>query len=362
MALHLPVIRELDRLPPLANRQRSGSRAAGDPSADLKDGLGRRYTYLRLSLTDRCNFACVYCMPPGGEADHAVRPELLTFEEIVRLVSLLAASGVRRLRLTGGEPLVRKDAVELVRRIRSRTPIDDIVMTSNAHRLPELARPLAEAGLRGVNISIDSLRPVVFRKVTRGGDLKKVLRGFSAALEAGLAVKLNIVALGGVNDDDVGPLVDFAWAHGVTPRFIELMPLGYGSSLRAHRRSASELIARLGERVEAQAWLPQARHHGPARYLPKKGDPTKKVGFITAISDEFCASCNRLRITARGELRTCLADRKGVSLRDVMRSGQRDGDILEAVRWALGEKDRGHAFLDPAAREHTHVGMSLVGG
>ncbi|MGF1468521.1 MAG: GTP 3',8-cyclase MoaA [Sandaracinaceae bacterium] len=336
----------------------------GDPEVPLlSDARGRVYSYLRLSLTDRCNLACVYCMPPGGETEHALRPELLTFEEALQVIEVFAAGGVRRVRFTGGEPLVRKDVVRLVEMVRRRTPIEDLVMTSNAVRLPELARPLAQAGLRGVNISIDSLDGDRFRAITRGGDLGPVLAGFHAALDAGLQVKLNIVALGGVNDDEVGALVDFAWDHGVVPRFIELMPLGEAALLPAERfLSADRILDLLGDRVERTVERHGETGKGPARHLPARRRDGRKVGFITAISDEFCGTCNRVRVTAKGDLRACLADRTAVSLRDLLRDGATDRDLAWAIHWALGGKDRGHHFLDDAVEEHTHVGKSLIGG
>lgn len=329
----------------------------------LTDPSGRLYTYLRLSLTDRCNLACVYCMPPGGEHEHALRPDLLSFEEASRLVAVFAAGGVRRVRFTGGEPLVRKDVVRLVSMVRRQTPVDEIVMTTNAVRLPELARPLADAGLNGVNVSIDSLDPDRFREVTRGGELGPVLAGVHAAMDAGLEVKINVVALGGVTDHEVGAIVDWAWDLGLTPRFIELMPLGEAAKLPSERfLSADRIVALLGDRVAREGDRRVEAGKGPARYLPSADGSGRRVGFITAISDEFCESCNRVRVTAKGDVRACLADRRAVSLRDMMRAGASDADLSWAIHWSLNTKDAGHGFNDPAADEHAHVGMSLIGG
>jgi len=335
----------------------------GHPAVpQLTDREGRVYDYLRLSITDRCNFACVYCMPPGGEEEHALRPELLTFEELVRLVGVFARGGVRRVRLTGGEPMVRKDVVRLVEMIRRSTPIESLVMTTNAARLPELARPLADAGLDGINVSIDSLDPDRFREMTRGGELGPVLAGIHAALEVGMTVKVNAVALGGVNEDEIGALVDWAWGLGVTPRFIELMPLGEAASLPPEAfLSAERIEARLGDRLAGERGAPVAGA-GPARYVAAADGSGRRVGFITAVSDDFCATCNRVRVTAMGDLRACLADRRAVSLRDRMRAGASDEDLAWAIHWSLNTKDAGHRFTDPTAREHEHVGMSLIGG
>ncbi len=328
----------------------------------LTDRAGRTYTYLRLSLTDRCNYACVYCMPPSGEPEHALRPELLTFEEVVRLVRVFADGGIRRLRLTGGEPLVRKDVVRLVEMIRRTTPIESLLMTTNAARLPELARPLKDAGLDGVNVSVDSLDPARFRELTRGGELSQVLAGIHAALDAGIEVKINAVALGGVNDDEVGAIVDWAWDLGVTPRFIELMPLGEASNLPSGTFSSSSDVERLlGDRIGRSPGA-SITDAGPARYASAADGSGRRVGFISAVSDDFCGTCNRIRVTAMGDVRACLADRRAISLRDLVRAGASDADLSWAVHWSLGTKDAGHRFTEPGATEHEHVGMSLIGG
>lgn len=338
---------------------------ASDALPRMSDPLGRTYSYLRLSVTDRCDLACVYCMPPSGEDDHAERPELLSFEESARLARILAESGVDRIRFTGGEPLVRREVVRLIELVAGSTGIADLVMTTNGHRLGELALPLRKAGLAGVNVSIDTLDAGRFREITRGGDLKRVLAGVHAALDAGLETKVNAVLMRGVNDQDAERLVDWAFDLGVTPRFIELMPLGEASKLPASVfMSQAELISLLEGRVSAlpaDEFVP-VTGRGPARYLPARDGSPRKVGFISAVSNEFCGSCNRLRITARGDVRACLASRSAVSLRDLMRAGAADRDVAWAVHRALGTKAAGHAFTDSAVDEHTRVGMSLIGG
>ncbi|MET0342300.1 MAG: GTP 3',8-cyclase MoaA [Polyangiales bacterium] len=351
-----------------------GSRASsplGVPPDDFaRDGLpplvdrqGRHYTYLRLSVTDRCDFACVYCMPPSGESDHAVRPELLSFEEAARLARVFAELGINRIRFTGGEPLVRRDVVRMVELVRRQSGVEKLVMTSNASRLDELAHPLAQAGLTGVNVSLDSLDVARFADITRGGSLPRVLAGIHAARDAGLALKLNIVAMGGVNDDEVGQLVDFAWDLGITPRFIELMPLGEASNLPSERFiSHDALRALLGDRVTDEAPVHGVAGQGPARYLRARDGSGREVGFITAVSSEFCGSCNRVRVTARGDLRACLASRNAVSLRDALRAGADDRTLAWLVHGALGTKLAGHFFDSSDVDEHRHVGMSLIGG
>lgn len=353
------------RLPLAAESRRALSEAVPPPPpgfvpGPLADAEGREIRYLRISVTDRCDMACIYCMPPGGEAEHGLREELLSFEEIARLVRAARPLGVQRVRLTGGEPLVRRDVVRLVARVRE-VGVEDLVMTTNGSRLGPLAVSLAAAGLRGVNVSIDSLHPERFERITRGGSLAQVLAGIDAARAAGLELKLNTVVVRDENDDELEALTRWAWSIGATPRFIELMPIGEGASLGTARHvGAAEMRARLAGLLDAHDARPDPER-GPARYVASR-DGAGRVGFITAVSDEFCASCNRLRVTALGELRACLASRRAVSLRDVLRAGTDDLGIAWALTWALAGKARGHAFADLAAHEHTHVGMSLVGG
>jgi len=328
----------------------------------LRDSRGRRYTYLRLSVTDRCDLACEYCMPPSGEDDHAVRRDLLTFEEAARAVSVFASAGIRRVRFTGGEPLVRKDIVRLIELVHRRTDVEQLVMTTNATRLAELARPLRDAGLDGVNVSIDTLDADRFAEITRGGDLGRVLAGIHAALDVGLEVKLNTVPLRGRNHDELGRIVDFAWSLGMSPRFIELMPLGEGAKLpQSMRMNAGDVLEMLGDRVSDEA-SSGIEGQGPARYMAAADGSGHRVGFITPISNEFCDTCNRVRVTARGDIRACLASRRAISLRNIMRAGGSDLDLAWAMVWSLSGKDRGHQFLESAEDEHERVGMSLIGG
>ncbi|MEM7606924.1 MAG: GTP 3',8-cyclase MoaA [Myxococcota bacterium] len=322
----------------------------------MSDRLGRRYRYLRVSVTDRCDFACEYCMPAGGEVEHDRRAELLSFEEIVATIGTFRSLGVQRVRFTGGEPFVRKDFVKLVAKVAAAFPEIELALTTNASRLLPALPALRDAGLRSVNISIDSLDEARFAAITRGGDLGAVRAAIEAACSMGFEVKLNVVPMRNVNEDDWRPLVDFAWRVGATPRFIELMPLGEGARIADRRVRAAEVRAALaiaGEGVSGGA----AR--GPARYGRGSGG---RVGFIAPLSQGFCDGCNRIRINARGDLRACLADRAAVSLRDVLRHGGDARDLAWAALWALGQKADGHGFNVPGEREHEHVGMSLIGG
>jgi cyclic pyranopterin phosphate synthase len=328
----------------------------------LEDAHGRPITYLRASITDRCDLACAYCMPPDGEDDHARRDEQLGFDELARIVDVFARSGVRRVRLTGGEPLVRRDVVQLVALLRARHPALALAMTTNGTRLAALAAPLREAGLDTVNVSLDALDPGLFRTITRGGDVAAVLSGIRAARAAGLSVKLNTVLLGGVNDAEIPGLVDFAWSLDIVPRFIELMPLGEGARLpQARFVSAAQALAPIAHRLRDDP-APGEAAHGPARYRHAADGSGRRVGVITALSDAFCGACNRLRLTARGELRACLASPDGMRLGEHLRAGASDLDLAWHVHAALGSKAAGHGFLDAARDAHTRVGMSFVGG
>lgn len=326
----------------------------------LADRQGRALRYLRLSVTDRCDLTCRYCMPPEG-VPASPRAEFLTFEEIVRVVGIFRRLGVRTVRLTGGEPLVRRGIVDLVRMIRD-AGIQDIAMTSNASALGRLARPLAEAGLSRLNVSLDSLNPERFAHMTRGGDLQRVLDGLEAALAAGLQVKTNAVVVRGHNEDDLETLVRWAWARDITPRFIELMPLGEGAKLgRDAVVSVAEMKARLGALLEPEAEASYRDDRGPAGYLRAR-DGEHSVGFIGAVTDNFCDRCNRVRVTARGEIRACLASPSGFSLRDALRQGHDDEAMLGLVEDALFGKRAGHEFYVDGVTRHHGVDMSRIGG
>ena len=315
------------------------------PDDPLRDRFARQVRYLRVSVTDRCNFACTYCVPDDGIA-HRPRAELCTFEELERIVAVFAALGVRRLRLTGGEPTVRAGFVELAGRLRRVSGIDEVVLTTNGHRLPELARPLADAGVAGANVSLDTLDPARFAALTSGGDVTRVIAGIDAALAAGLAVKLNAVALAGVNDDELAALCRFAWARGVVMRFIEHMPLSSGA-LYDRGRELSAVAIRDHLATEVGALEPSDRERGiagPARYWRLVDAPAREVGIISAMTEHFCDACNRVRLTADGQLHACLGHDDAVNLRDVVRAGGSDDDLARAIAWSVHGKREGHEF------------------
>jgi cyclic pyranopterin phosphate synthase len=311
----------------------------------LQDRYARQVTYLRVSLTDRCNYRCTYCMPERG-VDLLPREDVLDFEEIERLVRLFARLGVRRVRLTGGEPTVRKHVDELVARLVAVPGIESVVMTTNGHLLRELAEPLARAGLAELNVSVDSLDAAKFHAITRRGDLERVLAGIEAARAAGIArIKLNAVALRGFNDDEVGALCDYAWARGIVPRFIEWMPMSSGElyapgKLLTAREIRALVAAHVGEELVADG-SPAAAAHGPSRYWKtSRGD----VGIISAMSEHFCETCNRVRLSAVGGLHVCLAHDDAVDLRRLLRASADDMPVEDAIRTALGMKRAGHEF------------------
>jgi len=323
----------------------------------MRDAYDREVDYLRISVTDRCTFRCRYCMPLAGAPllDHH---EFLTFDEIVAIARVANELGIRNFRLTGGEPLVRRGLPDLVRAMRDGCDIDDLSMTTNGYLLPRYARELKAAGLDRVNVSLDSLDPEKFRWIARGGDLATVLGGLEAALEAGLGpVKVNTVVMGGVNDDEIDALIDYlAVDRPVAVRFIEYMPIGEAAVAGL---DFVDLTEKREELVRRRGLVPTAagRGNGPARYWAVPGG-LGQVGFITPVSDKYCATCSRLRLDARGTVRPCLAFDLGMSLRDALRQDgpERVRDLMRRV--VLGKPREHHWELGQV----TEVAMSSLGG
>jgi cyclic pyranopterin phosphate synthase len=286
------------------------------------------------------------------------RKDVLTFEEIVRIVCVFADLGVQRLRLTGGEPTVRADLVRLVEMVAQIPGIREIAMTTNGHLLADLAEPLRKAGLAEVNVSIDTVDAARFREVTRRGDLARVIAGIDAARAAGLGVKLNAVAIRGVADagdgDDIASLVAWAWERDLVVRFIEHMPMSSGALYDdARELTAAEIraavSARWGELVPSTPPGPIDAPRGPARYWHLASDPSRELGIISAMTEHFCDTCNRVRLTSTGELHACLGHDDAISLRDVLRAGGSDDDVRAAIAASLDGKRAGHEFARSGA-------------
>jgi len=329
--------------------QRLERAGAGAP-ARLADAQGRLIEYLRLSLTDRCNFRCSYC----SVSDYEDGDHLLSRAEIARLAALFARLGVRRIRLTGGEPTLRRELCAIVADLRATPGLDEVALTTNGHKLGELSEPLRRAGLTALNVSLDTLDPATLHRVSgKGAFLEPVLDGIRAASRAGFpSLKLNTVVMGGVNDGELGDLVRFAWGLSATPRFIELMPFGDGAPVPT---------AAVKQRLATQG-VPLApdpkRGWGPAHYMRGAGG---LVGFIGAITENFCESCNRARLTAEGGFQACLGGRDRVSLRDLLRAGAGEEELAAAIGGALAQKDPRHHMDDAGARLVT-LPMMGIGG
>lgn len=322
------------------------------------DSFGRRIDYLRISLTDRCNLRCVYCMPAMG-MQFAPRPALLTNDELLRVVHAAAAAGFRKLRLTGGEPTLRQDLVALIRAMKAVPGIEQIAMTSNALRLRHQAQQLKAAGLDRVNISIDSLDPHKFRQISRGGSLDDVWAGIEAANAAGLhPIKLNAVIVRGLNDDEVVALAQLTTRYPWELRFIEVMPLtGVANLATDGVVSTSELIARI-EAHFGPLTLEGQHPADPARCYRIPAAPGK-LGFISAVTDPFCATCNRIRLTADGRLHLCLLRDNEVDLRAAMRNGASQAELEQIIRHAVYLKPWGHGLpegLLPSLRAMSELG------
>jgi len=325
----------------------------------MQDNFERTIDYMRISVTDRCNLRCIYCMPAEG-----VKPiehkSILRYEEIIRIVSVAAGLGVRKIRLTGGEPLTRRNLAFLVSAVSGVEGIEDVSLTTNGLLLGELAPRLAEAGLKRVNVSLDSLRPERYRELTRGGDLAAVLEGIRTAEAAGLVpIKLNMVPVRGFNDDEIEAFAHLTMTTSFHVRFIEFMPIG-GRDLWSEDRciTADEIrqrVSTLGPLTPVRA-----RKCGPARYYRFENAPGV-VGFISPLTHHFCDNCNRLRLTADGKIRPCLFSETEIDIRSALRSGASDDEIVRLLRLAIEIKPRGHTITS-GERPAPLKPMSRIGG
>jgi cyclic pyranopterin phosphate synthase len=332
-----------------------------DVARPLIDGFGRRISYVRLSVTDRCDFRCSYCMPM--DQSFLPRRDVLSLEELEAIAAAFIARGVTRIRLTGGEPLVRKGFVDLARAIGRHIGhgLDELTLTTNGSQLARFAEALAQAGIRRVNVSLDSLDAARFRRITRRGELRPVLDGIAAAKAAGLAIKINMVALKGLNEDEILPMTAWCAEAGFTLTFIETMPLGLIEEDRTDRYLPLTEVRRTLESRYALEPLAE-RTGGPARYVRVR-ETGQKLGFITPLTHNFCESCNRVRVTATGTLFLCLGQEDRVELRDLLRSGG-PAALDAALDAAMRLKPKGHDFVIERRGAEPAVArpMAMTGG
>ncbi len=331
--------------------------------APLIDPFGRAIDYLRVSVTDRCDFRCVYCM--SETMQFLPKRDLLTLEELDRLCSAFIARGTRKLRLTGGEPLVRRDIMELFRSLSRHLAsgaLRELTLTTNGSQLARFAHELAACGVKRVNVSLDTLDPAKFSLITRWGDFSKVMEGLDAAKAAGLQVKINTVALKGVNEDELAEMVAWSHARGMEITFIEVMPLGEEGGDRSDQYlSLADVRARLGERFDLESLSDSTG--GPARYA-RVAETGGRVGFITPLTHNFCESCNRVRVTCTGMLYMCLGQNDAADLRAALRSSEGPAALDNAITEAISRKPKGHDFVTDrlTAKPRVNRMMSVTGG
>jgi cyclic pyranopterin phosphate synthase len=333
------------------------SSAVAHSEGTLLDKYGRRISYVRLSITDRCDFRCTYCM--AEEMTFLPRHEVMSLEECLRVASIFVGLGVNKLRITGGEPLVRKDVMWLIERLGILPGLDNLVLTTNGSQLDRFAAPLRAAGVKRINISLDTLRAERFQSITRIGDLNKVLSGIDAARTAGFRrTKLNTVMMRGVNDDEFVDLVAFAIDNELDISFIEEMPLGQIHGRSNTFISSEETRALLAQQFEL---IPSTENSGgPARYWRIPGSESR-IGFISPHSHNFCDTCNRVRITAKGELYPCLGQNDASNLLPILRSADDDA-VRQAIVDSMGIKPFGHDFTQQMDSPHVIRFMSMTGG
>lgn len=332
-------------------------------ATSLIDPFERPINYLRVSVTDRCDLRCVYCM--AEDMTFLPKAQVLSLEELDRMCSAFVDMGVRKLRLTGGEPLVRKNIMWLIRRLGRHLDsgaLDELTLTSNGTQLARYAQQLADAGVKRINISLDTLDPDKFKAITRWGDLDRVLEGVAAAQAAGLAIKINAVALRGVNDDEFDRMLNWCGEGGFDLTFIEVMPLGEIGEQRLDQYLPLSMVR--GDL--AKRWTLTESDHatgGPARYFDI-AETGQRIGFITPLTHNFCEACNRVRLTCTGTLYMCLGQEDAADLRAPLRASEDDGLLIDAIHEAIGRKPKGHDFIIDRRQNAPAVGrhMSVTGG
>jgi len=327
----------------------------------LVDSFGRKITYLRLSVTDRCNLRCFYCMPRAG-FNRLPHEDILRFEEILKIVKVLAGLGVRKIRFTGGEPLIRRDVVKLVESVSHIPGVEELCLTTNGVRLSDLAGQLFEAGIRHINISLDTLKPGRFSEITGRDLFDRVWSGIRRCLDIGFpSVKINFVMMRGKNDDEIIDFVRLAQRLPVEVRFIEFMPVGSGSNWgRRYFLPSDQVIECIEERMGRLTRISKGISSGPAE-LFEAGEVPARIGFISPLSHRFCSGCNRLRITADGRLRLCLFSDREIGFRDTLRGGITDSDLARFFLDSVKEKPAGYIIKDRDAPSCVRQ-MSSIGG
>jgi len=338
----------------------SAQKIPGDLPAELIDQFGRKVDYIRLSITDRCDFRCVYCM--AEDMTFLPRDEVLSLEECARLVKIFVSLGVTKVRITGGEPLVRKNALWLFNEIGQLENLKELVLTTNGSQLEKQAQDLKNAGVKRINISVDSLDSQRFKSITRTGELDKVLKGIQAAKQVGFdSIKLNSVLMRGVNDDEALPLLEFSIEQAIDISFIEEMPLGEVNHTRESTFVSNADTLKL---LQSKYTLTPSTHNsgGPARYWQVAGTQTK-IGFISPHSHNFCESCNRVRITCKGELFLCLGQEDKIDLMPLLRQHPHDDmPVIQAILNSMSIKPKGHDFDLRRAEPAVIRFMSHTGG
>lgn len=326
----------------------------------MKDIFNRNIDYIRISITDRCNLRCVYCMPEEGITliEHE---KLLTYEEIVRLCRNFAKVGISKVKITGGEPLIRRDISKLIKSIKDIEGIDNVTLTTNGILLENMIDDLVKAGLDAVNISIDTLNPEKFKEITRVGDVNNVLRSIDKCLSyENLKVKINCVPIKGEKEDEILNMVKLAKDKNLSVRFIEIMPIGLGRNIKGYTDDEiKEIIERnIGHLTEYNGRL----GNGPSTYYSLENFKGK-IGFISAVNHKFCDSCNRVRLTSEGFLKKCLQYETGSDLKVLLREGKSDEEIIETIKETIYHKPETHKFSSREKKEHIEIkGMSQIGG
>lgn len=320
----------------------------------MQDCHKRNIDYLRVSLTNRCNLRCQYCMPKEGikEAEN-----ILSTQDLIHLVKLICTTGIRKIRLTGGEPLLYSNIESLVKEFKQIPSVKKIAMTTNGIFLQEKAPLLAKHGLKAINLSLDCIDAELFKQITRGGDINRVFQGIKTALNHGIEIKLNSVIMKGINEQEIIPLIEFARAYKIDVRFIELMPINVARNFQAVEESyiKNEIIQVYGK------IYPENSCDGPAHYIKVKELPMK-IGFISALSHKFCASCNRMRLTSTGILKPCLHHKQGIDLQYLLKNNVTDEQLLTIIKEGIYHKPQKHHLEEQDFIELEDKSMSMIGG